>query len=110
MVDLLDGNSWMGDIDLGEMFLNFPLDPKVRPFVGGDLTPTLDMTTIRYGKDGVAALWALGLHPIMHAILSCGERESLQEIPVTLLLRFSMRALNSTCRELWVTFRTSLGS
>jgi hypothetical protein len=30
MVDLLDANSWMGDIELGEMFLNFPLDPKVR--------------------------------------------------------------------------------
>jgi hypothetical protein len=30
MVDLLDSKSWMADIDLGEMFLNFPLDPKVR--------------------------------------------------------------------------------
>jgi hypothetical protein len=39
MVDLLDADSWMGDIDLGEMFLNFPLDPKVRPLVGVDLTP-----------------------------------------------------------------------
>jgi hypothetical protein len=39
MVDLLDGNSWMGDINLGEMFLNLPLDPKVRPLVGVNLTP-----------------------------------------------------------------------
>jgi hypothetical protein len=31
MVDLLDSKSWMADIDLGGMFLNFPLDPKVRP-------------------------------------------------------------------------------
>jgi hypothetical protein len=31
MVDLLDGNSWMRDIDLGEMFMDFPLDSKVRP-------------------------------------------------------------------------------
>jgi hypothetical protein len=29
IVDLLDVNSWMGDINLGEMFLNFPLNPKV---------------------------------------------------------------------------------
>jgi hypothetical protein len=39
MLGVLDTNSWMGDIDLGEMFLNFPLDPKVRPFMGVDLTP-----------------------------------------------------------------------
>jgi hypothetical protein len=39
MVDLLDSKSWMGDIDLGEMFLNFSLDPKVRPLVGVDLSP-----------------------------------------------------------------------
>jgi hypothetical protein len=28
MIDVLDNNSWiMADIDLGGMFLNFPLDP-----------------------------------------------------------------------------------
>jgi hypothetical protein len=29
MLSVLDANSCMGDIDLGEMFLNFPLDVKV---------------------------------------------------------------------------------
>jgi hypothetical protein len=38
MVDSLD-STWMADIDLGEMFLNFPLDPKGRSLVGVDLTP-----------------------------------------------------------------------
>ena len=31
-------NGWMSDIDLGEMFLNFPLNNKVRKYVGVDLT------------------------------------------------------------------------
>jgi hypothetical protein len=39
MLNVLDANSWMGDIDLGEMFLNFPLDVKIRPLVGVDLSP-----------------------------------------------------------------------
>jgi hypothetical protein len=39
MLSVLDTNSWMGDIDLGKKFLNFPLDPKVRPFMGVNLTP-----------------------------------------------------------------------
>lgn len=34
----LTEGSWLGDIDLGEFFLNFPLDPKVRPYAGVDLT------------------------------------------------------------------------
>jgi hypothetical protein len=32
--------SWMMDLDLGEMFLNFPMDPKVRPYAGVDFKPT----------------------------------------------------------------------
>ena len=27
------------DLDLGEMFLNFPMDPKVRPYAGVDFKP-----------------------------------------------------------------------
>ena len=40
--------SWMGDIDLGEIFLNFPLDPSIRPYAGVDLTSfrrELDITS-----------------------------------------------------------------
>ena len=29
-----DSFTWYGDIDLGEMFLNYPLDPRIRPYAG----------------------------------------------------------------------------
>lgn len=32
-----DASSWFGDIDLGEMFLNYFLDEEVRPYAGLDL-------------------------------------------------------------------------
>jgi hypothetical protein len=31
--------TYMGDIDIGEMFLNFMLHPRIRPYAGLDLTP-----------------------------------------------------------------------
>jgi hypothetical protein len=31
-------STWFGDIDLGEMFLNYPLDEAVRPYAGVDIT------------------------------------------------------------------------
>ena len=31
-------STWFGDIDLGEMFLNYPLDERVRPYAGVDIT------------------------------------------------------------------------
>jgi hypothetical protein len=30
-------SSWFGDIDLGEMFLNYPLDEDIRPYAGVDV-------------------------------------------------------------------------
>ena len=30
------GSTWFGDIDLGEMFLNYPLDRRIRPYAGVD--------------------------------------------------------------------------
>ena len=38
LVGLIDSNSWMSDIDLGEFFLNFPLDESVQSLAGIDLT------------------------------------------------------------------------
>jgi hypothetical protein len=35
----VDVGSYMGDIDIGEMFLNFMLHPRLRPYAGVDLTP-----------------------------------------------------------------------
>jgi hypothetical protein len=34
LVGLLDSNSWMSDINLGEFFLNFPLDETFQLLVG----------------------------------------------------------------------------
>eukprot|EP00957_Ditylum_brightwellii_P066931 5079856-Ditylum_brightwellii.AAC.1 len=34
---MLDMETWCGDIDMGEMFLNFPLDTAIRPYVGIEL-------------------------------------------------------------------------
>ena len=34
--------SWFGDIDLGEQFLNFPLDESLRPYAGIDITRIKD--------------------------------------------------------------------
>ena len=33
-----DGNTWFGDIDLGEMFLNYWLDEELRPYAGVDVS------------------------------------------------------------------------
>jgi hypothetical protein len=38
----VDHKGWFGDIDLGEMFLNFPLDTKLRPYAGIDATELRD--------------------------------------------------------------------
>jgi hypothetical protein len=41
LTNLLDRHSWMSDLDMGEQFLNFPLDPKVQPLCGIDVRPYL---------------------------------------------------------------------
>ncbi|MFN9978756.1 MAG: hypothetical protein ACK53Y_02520, partial [bacterium] len=35
----MDSHSWMGDLDMGEQFLNFPLHPDLQKFCGIDLRP-----------------------------------------------------------------------
>jgi hypothetical protein len=39
LVRAMDSESWMGDLDLGEMFHNFPLDVELRPYCGIDMSP-----------------------------------------------------------------------
>jgi hypothetical protein len=39
LVECMDSNSWMGDLDMGEQFLNFPLHPDLQKFCGIDLRP-----------------------------------------------------------------------
>jgi hypothetical protein len=42
LVDMLDSKSVMMDLDLGEMFLNFPMHPSVQPFCGINVWRYLD--------------------------------------------------------------------
>jgi hypothetical protein len=59
--------SYCVDGDLGEMFLNFPLDPDIRPYAGVDLrTGTARPTApslFTPGNAGAACLWACVLVP-----------------------------------------------
>jgi hypothetical protein len=41
LLSALEPGTWMADIDVGEQFYNFLLDPKVRPYCGLDLSPYL---------------------------------------------------------------------
>lgn len=41
LTDMLDANAWMADLDMGEMFLNFPLHQSLQPYCGVDLGPYL---------------------------------------------------------------------
>jgi hypothetical protein len=45
--DLLATNSWMADLDMGEQFLNFPLDSQMQPYCGIDLRPYYDTNNER---------------------------------------------------------------
>ena len=47
----LEESTWMADLDLGDMFLNFMLDTELRPFCGIDLKPFFD------GEEGDPIGW-----------------------------------------------------
>ena len=46
-------SSFFGDIDCGEMFLNFMLDPRLRPYAGVDLTQIYQ----KQGPRGLIQVW-----------------------------------------------------
>ena len=45
-----DANSWFGDIDLGEMFLNYWLDEELRPYAGVDVSSLGRRVTLKDGS------------------------------------------------------------
>ena len=49
----VDPGTYMGDCDIGEMFLNFMLDKELRPFAGVDLTRLFPSER----KDGQGRVW-----------------------------------------------------
>lgn len=50
VVDQMDELSWMGDLDMGEQFLNFPLRPDLQRYCGIDVRPYL-------GQGRTKTLW-----------------------------------------------------
>jgi hypothetical protein len=66
---LLTFSSFCVDLDLGEMFLNFPMDPKLRPYAGVDLTklaPLFNDKTILDGNGRLYERWErlfMGMKP-----------------------------------------------
>jgi hypothetical protein len=53
LLRMVDFDSWLGDIDFGEMFLNFPLDSRIRPYAGVDITGFCSEKE----RDGRAVVW-----------------------------------------------------
>jgi len=53
LVRALDGESWMTDRDVGDMFLNFQLHRSVVPFTG------VDLSSLYEGSDEVGPRWAV---------------------------------------------------
>ena len=41
-----DFTSWFGDLDLGEMFLNYPLDVSLQPYAGVEVTEAQRLTIL----------------------------------------------------------------
>jgi len=41
LINLMDTTSWMGGLDMGEQFLNFPMHPGLQVFCGMDVRPYL---------------------------------------------------------------------
>ena len=53
VADCATSSSYFGDIDCGEMFLNFMLDPRLRPYAGVDLTQAYQQKGVR----GLVRIW-----------------------------------------------------
>jgi hypothetical protein len=60
----LESSTWMGDIDLGEFFLNFPLDLAIRPYAGVDLTPYFGEGGRQQANVGVVGALSDGFYPL----------------------------------------------
>jgi len=64
LIRSVNENSWMGDLDIGEMFLNFCLHPEVQRYCGVDLRPFFPQDCLE-GKTlwGVWTRCMMGLRP-----------------------------------------------
>lgn len=55
--DAIEYSSWMGDIDQGEMFLNYPADPELVSYLGVDVTEVVRNTDWDNGSVRVWFRW-----------------------------------------------------
>ena len=77
MTGNLDESSWMADLDLGEMFLNFPLE-EMRVLVGVDLKPHFNKESCFGSTWGRRARMSMGFSPSPHAAsMNCHWAEKL---------------------------------
>jgi hypothetical protein len=53
----IDFNTYLGDLDLGEMFLNFKLHPFVQPYAGVDLTAYISKDEVLKQEGPNAVCW-----------------------------------------------------
>lgn len=60
-------NTWYSDLDLGEMFLNYFMNPLLRPFCGVDVRKLLLGLGIRLGNgsNGIESSWVFAHRLIM---------------------------------------------
>ena len=68
--DSIEYNSWMGDIDQGEMFLNYFADPGLLKYLGVDVTDVVKGTEHDNGRKRIWMRWnrwAMGLRPSPYA-------------------------------------------
>jgi hypothetical protein len=59
LTDMLEPSSWMSDLDMGEQFSNFPLDPALQPYCGIDVRPYLG------APSNTHTLWFRWVHCMM---------------------------------------------
>ncbi len=60
LLPMLEPGTWQGDIDVGEMFYNYMLDPSIRAYCGVDVDPYL-----RKEQTGRRLAWLMWLRCVM---------------------------------------------
>jgi len=76
ILPMLEPGFWQGDIDVGEQFYNYMLDPRIQPFCGLDVNPYVGMEDGCYIPWMVWARCVMGLRSSLHG---CIKMQSLAE-------------------------------
>jgi len=79
LLPCIEPGSWQGDIDVGEQFYNFFLDPSIRGYCGMDLHPYLGADRKTNGKRLTWQLWERCVMGIRSSPHGCVKMQSLAE-------------------------------